>query len=101
MFHTRFQLLALGLLPGLAILGTAVQGQAPVVPLPGKVHYTKNTTFKLPVKMDGMDEKARAGLREDRIRAWAIIRGAYQGLPLDPGETEETAKTLRVVRALL
>jgi streptomycin 6-kinase len=44
---------------------------------------------------------AAAGHDADRIRAWAIIRGAYQGLPLSPGESEETSPQLCVVRALL
>jgi streptomycin 6-kinase len=44
---------------------------------------------------------AAAGRDADRIRAWAIIRGAYQGLPLSPGESEETSPQLCVVRALL
>ena len=44
---------------------------------------------------------ASAGLREDRIRKWGIIRGAYLGLPLSPGETEESSPQIRVVRALL
>ena len=44
---------------------------------------------------------ARAGLREDRIRDWAIIRGTYLGLPLHSGETEETSPQLRTVRLVL
>jgi streptomycin 6-kinase len=44
---------------------------------------------------------ADAGLDEDRLRKWAIVRGAYLGLPLSPGETEETSPQLAVVRALL
>jgi streptomycin 6-kinase len=44
---------------------------------------------------------ADAGLDEDRIRVWAIVRGSYLGFPLPPGETEETSRQLRVVRALL
>jgi streptomycin 6-kinase len=44
---------------------------------------------------------AEAGLDEDRVRAWAMVRGSYLGLPLAPGETEETSPQLRVVRALL
>jgi streptomycin 6-kinase len=44
---------------------------------------------------------AAAGLDADRIRRWAIIRGTYQGLPLSPGEAEETSPQLSVVRALL
>jgi len=44
---------------------------------------------------------ADAGLGADRIRKWGIIRGAYLGLPLSPGETEETSPQIRVVRALL
>jgi streptomycin 6-kinase len=43
----------------------------------------------------------RTGLREDRIRSWAIIRGTYWGLPLHSGETEESSPQLQVVRALL
>ena len=44
---------------------------------------------------------ADPGLGADRIRKWGIIRGAYLGLPLSPGETEETSPQIRVVRALL
>ena len=42
---------------------------------------------------------AALGLDEARIRAWAIVRGTYLGLPLDPGERE--SRQLRVVRLLL
>lgn len=44
---------------------------------------------------------AAAGLDERRIRQWAIVRGTYLGLPLDPDETEETARQLTVVRHLI
>lgn len=44
---------------------------------------------------------AGAGLDAVRVREWAIVRGAYLGLPLSGGETEETVRQLRVVRALL
>ncbi len=44
---------------------------------------------------------ADAGLDPDRVRDWAIVRGAYLGLPLEGGETEATVRQLRVVRALL
>lgn len=42
---------------------------------------------------------ADAGLDGDRIRAWAIVRGVCDGLPLAPGEGE--TPQLRVVRELL
>ncbi len=42
-----------------------------------------------------------AGVDAERVLAWAVIRGAYLGLPLEGGETEETVRQLRVVRALL
>jgi streptomycin 6-kinase len=42
-----------------------------------------------------------AGLNEDRLRKWAIVRGTYEGFPLSHGETELTSPQLRVVRALL
>lgn len=41
------------------------------------------------------------GLDAERMRAWAIVRGAYLGLPLAAGETEATVPQLRVARALL
>ena len=44
---------------------------------------------------------AQAGLRRDRLREWAIVRGVYWGLPLRSGETEESSPQLQVVRALL
>jgi streptomycin 6-kinase len=44
---------------------------------------------------------AGAGLDAERIRAWAIVRGTYLGLPLGPGETEATTRQLLTVRALL
>jgi streptomycin 6-kinase len=44
---------------------------------------------------------ARAGLDERRIRDWAIVRGTYLALPLDPGEDERNAPQLRVVSALV
>jgi streptomycin 6-kinase len=40
------------------------------------------------------------GLDERRIRAWAIVRGTYLGLPLSPSETERTSRQLRVVHLL-
>jgi streptomycin 6-kinase len=44
---------------------------------------------------------AAGGLRAERIREWAIIRGVYLGLPLHPGETDDNTPQLQVVRALL
>ena len=44
---------------------------------------------------------AAAGLDRERIREWAIVRGVCLGLPLNPGETEETSPQLRTVRQLL
>jgi streptomycin 6-kinase len=44
---------------------------------------------------------ADAGLDEEKIRAWAIVRGVCDGLPLGPGNTDETSKQLRVARELL
>ena len=44
---------------------------------------------------------AATGLREQRIRDWALVRGTYLGLPLEPGEDERTVKQLEVVRLLL
>ncbi len=43
---------------------------------------------------------AAAGLDERRIRAWAVVRGAYLGFPLS-AETEEASPQLVVARALL
>ena len=40
-----------------------------------------------------------AGLDGDRIRAWAIVRGVLDGLPLRPGEPENAR--MRVARRLL
>jgi streptomycin 6-kinase len=42
-----------------------------------------------------------AGLDRTRIREWAIVRGVCLGLPLDPGESEESSAQLRTVRQLL
>jgi streptomycin 6-kinase len=42
-----------------------------------------------------------AGLDENRIRKWAIVRGSYLAFPLSSDETEDTSPQLRVVRALL
>ncbi len=44
---------------------------------------------------------AAAGLDAGRIRRWTIVRGVYLGLPLWPGETEETSPQIRTVRQLL
>ncbi len=44
---------------------------------------------------------AGSGLDAERIRAWAIVRGAYLGLPQGAGETEAAVSQLRVARALL
>ena len=44
---------------------------------------------------------AASGLDAQRIRAWAIVRGVYLGLPLAAGEAEATVPQLRVARALL
>jgi streptomycin 6-kinase len=44
---------------------------------------------------------AAAGLDPKRIREWAIVRGVCLGLPLSPGETEETSPQLHTVRQLL
>jgi streptomycin 6-kinase len=43
---------------------------------------------------------AAAGLDERRVRAWAVIRGTYLGLPLRPDEDEATAPQLAVARML-
>jgi streptomycin 6-kinase len=42
---------------------------------------------------------ADAGLDADRIRAWAIVRGVLDGLPVHPGEPE--SDRLRIARELL
>jgi streptomycin 6-kinase len=44
---------------------------------------------------------AAAGLDRRRMRKWAIVRGVCLGLPLSPGESEETSPQLRTVRQLL
>jgi streptomycin 6-kinase len=44
---------------------------------------------------------AQAGLEEQKIRDWAIVRGTYLGLPLGPDEDWSEARQLRVVEALL
>jgi streptomycin 6-kinase len=44
---------------------------------------------------------AREGLDEARIREWAIVRGTYLGLPLDPGESWSDVPQLQVVAALV
>ncbi len=44
---------------------------------------------------------ARAGLDEGRIRDWAVVRGTYLGLPLDPGENEDDVRQLSVARCVL
>ncbi len=42
-----------------------------------------------------------AGLDGRRVRDWAIVRGTYLGLPLDPHEDETTVRQLSVVRCLV
>ena len=44
---------------------------------------------------------ASAGLDEQRIRDWAVVRGTYLGLPLGPDEDEKDVAQLRVVAALV
>jgi streptomycin 6-kinase len=44
---------------------------------------------------------AAAGLDEQRIRDWAVVRGTYLGLPLDQGEDEADVPQLRVVAVLV
>ena len=44
---------------------------------------------------------AAGGLDEQRIRDWAIVRGTYLGLPLEPGEDERDVRQLCVVGVLL
>lgn len=44
---------------------------------------------------------AADGLDEAHIRDWAVIRGTYLGLPLDPGERWSDARQLQVVAALV
>lgn len=44
---------------------------------------------------------ADAGLDPGRIRAWGIVRGAYLGHPLEPGQSEPSSPQLRVARLLL
>ncbi len=44
---------------------------------------------------------AAAGLNEQRIRDWAVVRGTYLGLPLDPDERETDSPQLTVVGQLL
>ena len=51
-----YRRIAMAVLSGVAILGTAVQAQTPAAP--GKI-YTKRTAFKLPVKIE---ERDRANL---------------------------------------
>ncbi|HET8567965.1 MAG TPA: aminoglycoside phosphotransferase family protein [Candidatus Limnocylindria bacterium] len=44
---------------------------------------------------------AAIGLDPARIREWAIVRGAYLGLPLSAGETEDDSPQLRTARLVL
>jgi streptomycin 6-kinase len=44
---------------------------------------------------------AACGLDQDRVRKWAIVRGAYLAFPLGNDESEESSPQLQVVRALL
>lgn len=53
----------LALVPGLALLGTAVRGQAPTLSPEGKV-FTKKMVFKLPLQIE---EKDRGNLREVQL----------------------------------
>jgi hypothetical protein len=48
-----------------------------------------------------MRQFTSAGLDEQRLRDWAVIRGTQLGLPLEPGEDVATSRQLAVVRWLL
>lgn len=81
---TSKKLLALALLPGLALLAAAVQGQAPAdVPAPKKV-YTQKTNFKLPIRID---DKDRTNIQEVRLYVKMGALGQWQSVSIPPTQS--------------
>jgi len=81
---TSKKLLALAMLPGLALLATAVQGQAPAdAPAPKKV-YTQKTNFKLPIRID---DKDRASIQEVKLYVKTGVGGQWQAISIPPSQS--------------
>jgi hypothetical protein len=81
---TRSKLLTLALLPGLALLATAVQGQAPAGASGPKRVYTQKTNFKLPIRID---EKDRGNILEVRLYVQVSPGGQWQAISVPPSQT--------------
>ena len=75
---TSKKLLALALLPGLALLAAAVQGQAPADV------YTQKTNFKLPIRID---DKDRATIQEVRLYVKMGALGQWQSVSIPPAQS--------------
>jgi hypothetical protein len=76
--------MALALLPGLAMLATAVQGQSPAeAPAPKKV-YTQKTNFKLPIRIDDRD---RGNIQEVRLYVKMGANGQWQPTAIPPSQS--------------
>jgi hypothetical protein len=81
---TTKKLLALALLPGLALLAAAVQGQAPADAPPTKKVYTQKTNFKLPIRID---DKDRATIQEVRLFVKMGALGQWQSIAIPPSQS--------------
>jgi len=81
---TRCKLLALVMLPGMALLATMVHGQAPGgVPGPKRV-YTQKTNFKLPIRID---DKDRPNILEVRLYVKYGSNGPWQPITVPPSQS--------------
>jgi hypothetical protein len=78
------KLMALALLPGLALLATAVQGQAPAGAQGPKKVYTQKTNFKLPIRID---DKDRANIQEVRLYVKMGAFGQWQPISIPPSQS--------------
>ncbi len=81
---TRSKLLALALLPGLALLATVVQGQTPAGPSGPKRVYTQKTNFKLPIRID---DKDRPTIQEVRLYVKFGPQGQWQPITVPPSQS--------------
>jgi hypothetical protein len=81
---TKIKLLALALLPGLAFLTTAAQGQTPAATSGPKRVYTQKTNFKLPIRID---DKDRPNILEVRLYVKYGLTGPWQPISVPPSQS--------------
>src|SRR5437773_397238 len=82
------KLTALALLPGLALLAAAVQGQAPAGAQGPKKVYTQKTNFKLPVHIDDTKPPEVAIRKMTAISGDVYLQCEVQDANLDASKTK-------------